>query len=43
VNLVYIKVQSEWRLIKRENKEKLARWVYKNCGVELNIDSLFDV
>lgn len=30
-------------LIKQENKEKLRKWVRANCGVELNIDSLFDV
>ena len=32
-----------FRAAKRQNKERLARWVNKNLGVSLNLDSLFDV
>ncbi len=32
-----------FRAAKRQNKERLARWVVKNTGVSLNLDSLFDV
>ena len=33
----------EFSEIKRSNKEKLWWWVKTNCGIELNLDSLFDV
>jgi len=29
--------------IKRQNKEKLYWWVKDKCGIDLNIDSLFDI
>lgn len=32
-----------FRAIKRQNKQRLARWVRNNVNVELNLDSLFDV
>lgn len=32
-----------FRAAKRQNKERLSRWVSKNLGVSLNLDSLFDV
>lgn len=32
-----------FRSIKRQNKQRLARWVRNNVNVELNLDSLFDV
>jgi len=31
------------RFIKRENKIRLAYWVKENTGIEINIDSMFDV
>ena len=34
---------NEFTSIKRANKERLWWWVKRNCGVELNIDSLFDI
>jgi starch phosphorylase len=36
-------LQREWAVIKRQNKERLARYVYKSLGIKLNIDALFDV
>ena len=33
----------EFTQIKRDNKEKLWWWVKHNCGVELNLDSMFDI
>lgn len=35
--------REEWREMKRECKEKLAKWVKENCGVEINVNTLFDV
>lgn len=32
-----------FRAIKRQNKQRLARWVRNNVNVDLNLDSLFDV
>ncbi|EGR33526.1 hypothetical protein IMG5_050490 [Ichthyophthirius multifiliis] len=37
------KIQVQWQSIKRQNKEKLYWWVKDRCGVDLNIDSLFDI
>ena len=34
---------AEFMAIKRKNKERLAAYVKKQTGVELNVDSLFDV
>lgn len=33
----------KWILAKQRNKERLAHLVLKECGVEFNIDSMFDV
>ena len=33
----------EFAGIKRQNKERLWWWVKQYCGIELNLDSLFDV
>lgn len=33
----------EFTQIKRDNKEKLWWWVKHNCGVEINLDSMFDI
>lgn len=35
--------QREFMKIKKENKVRLWWWVKQNCGIELNVDSLFDV
>ncbi|MDR1311454.1 MAG: glycogen/starch/alpha-glucan phosphorylase [Burkholderiaceae bacterium] len=32
-----------FRSIKRQNKQRLARWVRNNLNINLNLDSLFDV
>lgn len=29
--------------IKRENKERLAKWIKKECGIEVSTEALFDV
>ncbi|EAR95326.2 glycogen/starch/alpha-glucan phosphorylase (macronuclear) [Tetrahymena thermophila SB210] len=36
-------IQNRWMQVKRQNKEKLYWWVKERCGVDLNIDSLFDI
>ncbi len=33
----------EWQAIKRANKERLAALIRKECGVEVNLDSMFDI
>lgn len=35
--------QNKWRAIKHHNKKKLADWVKKNCHVDIDIESMFDV
>lgn len=35
--------QQDFRTIKQENKERFATWIKKTTGVELNLDSLFDI
>ncbi|MBW6521416.1 MAG: glycogen/starch/alpha-glucan phosphorylase [Desulfoarculaceae bacterium] len=35
--------QGEWQAIKRANKERLATLIEKECGVEVNLDSMFDI
>ena len=35
--------QTEWQAIKRANKERLAALIQKECGVEVNLDSMFDI
>ncbi len=32
-----------WRQIKRNNKQKLARYILQHTGIEVNVDSLFDI
>ncbi len=32
-----------WRQIKRNNKQRLARYILQHTGVEVNVDSLFDI
>jgi len=36
-------LQREWAIVKRQNKERLARYVQKELGIKLNVDALFDV
>ena len=38
-----IEFQTEWRVIKRANKEHLAALILKKCAVEVNLDSMFDI
>lgn len=35
--------RKEWAEIKLNNKRKLAKWVLKNTGVQINENSLFDI
>jgi len=35
--------QKEWQSIKLENKKRLARIIADECGVEVNVNSIFDV
>ena len=35
--------QSKWNAIKLTNKRKLAEWIYHNCKLVVNENSLFDV
>ena len=37
------KVRTEWRQIKMSNKRKLAMMVRQDCGVEFDVESMFDV
>ncbi len=32
-----------WRQIKRNNKQRLARYILQHTGIEVNVDSLFDI
>jgi glucan phosphorylase len=34
---------SPWIEAKRSNKVRLAQWVKKNMGIQLNVDALFDM
>ncbi len=36
-------VQKEFRRIKRENKKRLAEYIYEHNGISVNPDSIFDV
>ncbi|MDD3813406.1 MAG: glycogen/starch/alpha-glucan phosphorylase [Desulfocapsaceae bacterium] len=38
-----IDFQTEWRTIKRANKERLAVFIHKHCGIEVSLDSMFDI
>eukprot|EP01133_Synstelium_polycarpum_P015419 gene15419-18287_t len=33
----------EWKAVKQYNKERLADFIHKNCGVKVNPNALFDV
>ncbi|EFA85934.1 glycogen phosphorylase 1 [Heterostelium album PN500] len=33
----------EWKSVKQFNKERLADFIHKNCGVKVNTNALFDV
>lgn len=37
------KLRAEWRQVKFSNKRKLAEMVRQDCGVEFDIESMFDV
>jgi len=37
------KLRAEWRQVKFSNKRKLAQMVKQDCGVEFDIESMFDV
>jgi len=32
-----------WRAIKKANKQRLAEYIFKKNGIEINVDSIFDV
>ena len=32
-----------WRQVKQQNKQKLARYILNHTGIEVNVDSLFDI
>ncbi|MCP4752022.1 MAG: glycogen/starch/alpha-glucan phosphorylase [Proteobacteria bacterium] len=34
---------AEWQTVKTENKRQLAGIIYRDCGVRVNLDSIFDV
>ena len=38
-----VEFQKEWRAVKQSNKQRLADLIKKDAGVELNVDSMFDV
>lgn len=33
----------QWMQVKRSNKERLATYIKKNCGIHVNVNALFDV
>ncbi len=35
--------QKQWHHIKIQNKQKLVNWVHANCGIKINVNSIFDV
>ncbi len=35
--------QAAWRRVKRNNKQRLARILHERTGVDVNVDSLFDI
>lgn len=35
--------QAQWRAVKRANKERLAELIQLKCGIEVNLDSMFDI
>ncbi|MEW6665708.1 MAG: glycogen/starch/alpha-glucan phosphorylase [Thermodesulfobacteriota bacterium] len=36
-------LRAEWRRVRRENKERLARYIQRKLGIQVNLDTLFDV
>ena len=34
--------RQQWQEVKRANKQDLATYIVTNCGIEVNVDSLFD-
>lgn len=38
-----VNFQNKWRAIKHHNKRKLADWVKKNCHIDIDVESMFDV
>ena len=34
---------TRWKEIKQSNKEKLARWVKKECDIEIPVDAIYDI
>jgi len=38
-----VEFQKEWRIIKGANKKRLADLIQRKCGLEVNLDSLFDI
>ncbi|CAG9317279.1 unnamed protein product [Blepharisma stoltei] len=35
--------KEEFRLAKQQNKERLARWIEKECGIRVPTDAMFDI
>ena len=35
--------RQRWHEVKQQNKQRLANMVWKECGVEFNVDAMFDV
>ena len=33
----------KWKNIKQNNKEKLAKWVQKECDIEIPVDAIYDI
>jgi glycogen phosphorylase len=38
-----VEFQKKWRIIKGANKKRLAELIQRKCGLEVNLDSLFDI
>lgn len=36
-------MHNKWMEIKMKNKKRFAEWIEKNCKVQVNINSMFDV
>lgn len=36
-------LQKQWVNVKLQNKQRLVEWVQANCGIKVNVHSLFDV
>lgn len=35
--------RNEWVQIKQANKQRLAEWISKNCGIQVNTNAMFDI